>query len=186
MQMGTSRISEIVKSLRTFSRLDESQLKAVNIHEGIDSTLLILRHRLKTNQHRPEIEVITNYGKLPKIECFPGQLNQVFMNIIANAIDALDESNAGRSFAAIQAHPHRITITTHRRGLCAGSLEQAHGASEPRTAWAAAHRGPRLLHPHERHTQPASHARQCLDQPGQCRGRVLRPCRGLGAQLQSV
>ncbi|MEG4468691.1 ATP-binding protein, partial [Microcoleus sp. AT9_B5] len=72
----------------------------------------ILKHRLKANEQRPAIEVVTNYGDLPPIECFPGQLNQVFMNILANAIDAIDESNIGRNFAEIKAHPNRITIQT--------------------------------------------------------------------------
>ncbi len=83
-----------------------------NIHEGINSTILILKHRLKTNDLRPAIEVVTNYGNLPQIECFPGQLNQVFMNILANAIDALEESNQGCSFEEIKANPNLITITT--------------------------------------------------------------------------
>ncbi|MBE9104466.1 HAMP domain-containing histidine kinase [Nostoc cf. edaphicum LEGE 07299] len=76
------------------------------------STILILKHRLKANEQRPAIEVVTNYGNLPQVECFPGQLNQVFMNILANAIDALHESNIGRSFEGIKANPNRITITT--------------------------------------------------------------------------
>jgi signal transduction histidine kinase len=86
MKMGTDRIREIILSLRNFSRLDQADKKAVNIHEGIDSTLLILNNRLKQ-----EIEVIKKYGELPLIECYPAQLNQVFMNIISNAIDALLE-----------------------------------------------------------------------------------------------
>nr|WP_256875115.1 hypothetical protein [Nostoc sp. C052] len=69
-----------------------------NIHQGIDSTILILKHRLKANEQRPAIEVVTNYGNLPQIKCFPGQLNQVFMNVLANAIDALDESSQERRF----------------------------------------------------------------------------------------
>lgn len=98
MQVGADRIREIVLSLRNFSRLDESELKQVDIHEGIDSTLLILQHRLRpqagTKQRgaQPEIQVIKQYGNLPLVECYPGQLNQVFMNIIANAIDALEAS----------------------------------------------------------------------------------------------
>ncbi|BAZ08499.1 integral membrane sensor signal transduction histidine kinase [Calothrix sp. NIES-4071] len=88
---GAERIIEIVLSLRNFSRLDESEFKSVNVHDGIDSTLLILQHRLKSNGGRPEIGVERNYGKLPNIECYPGQLNQVFMNLLANAIDALEE-----------------------------------------------------------------------------------------------
>jgi len=112
MEMACDRLKNISTSLRTFSRADKDYKVSFNIHEGIDSTILILKHRLKANEHRPAIEVITEYGKIPKIECFPGQLNQVFMNILANAIDALDESNVGRSFAEINANPNRITITT--------------------------------------------------------------------------
>ena len=91
MTVGTQRIQEIVKSLRNFSRLDEAELKQVNIHEGIDSTLMILEHRLQATHDRAEIKVIKEYAKLPLVECYPGKLNQVFMNIIANAIDALSE-----------------------------------------------------------------------------------------------
>jgi predicted ATPase/signal transduction histidine kinase len=112
MKDGGDRITSISKSLRTFSRADSDTQQKFNLHEGIDSTVLILRHRLKANENRPAIEVVTDYGQLPEIACFPGQLNQVFMNILANAIDALDESNSGRSFAEIQAHPNRITIRT--------------------------------------------------------------------------
>lgn len=92
MQVGSERIHEIVQSLRTFSRLDEAEVKAVNIHEGIDSTLMILKSRLKATPKRGSIEVIKDYGDLPLVECYPGQLNQVFMNILVNAIDALEES----------------------------------------------------------------------------------------------
>ncbi|MEG4999513.1 trifunctional serine/threonine-protein kinase/ATP-binding protein/sensor histidine kinase [Microcoleus sp. B4-D4] len=112
MKDGGDRITSISKSLRTFSRADSDHKQKFKLHEGIDSTILILRHRLKANDTRPAIEVVTNYGNIPAIECFPGQLNQVFMNIMANAIDALDESNTGRSFAEIQANPNCIAITT--------------------------------------------------------------------------
>ena len=112
MKDGGDRIKSISQSLRTFSRADSDIKQPFNIHEGIDSTILILRHRLKANDYRPAIKVVTNYGQLPKIACFPGQLNQVFMNILANAIDAIDESNHGRSFAEIQANPNQITIRT--------------------------------------------------------------------------
>ncbi|MEG4199716.1 AAA family ATPase [Microcoleus sp. Pol12A5] len=112
MKVGCDRIKSISTSLRTFSRADKDYKAPFNIHEGIDSTLLILKYRLKANDERPAIEVVKDYGNIPTIECFPGQLNQVFMNILANAIDALDESNTGRSFAEIQANPNRITITT--------------------------------------------------------------------------
>ncbi|MBD2182328.1 ATP-binding sensor histidine kinase [Aerosakkonema funiforme] len=112
MSIACDRLKNISTSLRTFSRADRDYKVPFNIHEGIDSTLLILKHRLKANDLRPAIEVITNYGNLPLIECFPGQLNQVFMNIIANAIDALEESNLRRSFQKIQANLNRITIRT--------------------------------------------------------------------------
>jgi signal transduction histidine kinase len=92
MMVGATRIHEIVLSLRNFSRLDEAEFKSVNIHEGIDNTLIILRNRLKSQPDRPEIKVIKEYGNLPLVECYAGQLNQVFMNIISNAIDALSES----------------------------------------------------------------------------------------------
>ncbi|MBC1221961.1 sensor histidine kinase, partial [Nostoc sp. UCD120] len=112
MMIACDRLKNISTSLRTFSRADQDYKVSFNIHQGIDSTILILKHRLKANEQRPEIEVITNYDNLPQIECFPGQLNQVFMNILANAIDALDESNTGRSFREIKANPNRIIITT--------------------------------------------------------------------------
>ncbi len=112
MKIACDRLKNISTSLRTFSRADQNHQVLFNIHEGIDSTILILKHRLKANEKRPEIQLIRDYGDLPQIMCFPGQLNQVFMNILANAIDALDESNHGRSFAEIQGHPNRITVTT--------------------------------------------------------------------------
>ncbi|MEH1885176.1 sensor histidine kinase [Nostoc sp.] len=112
MKMGCDRLKNISTSLRTFSRADKDYKVPFNIHDGIDSTILILKHRLKTNEQRPAIEVVTNYGHLPQVECFSGQLNQVFMNILANAIDALDESNHERRFEEIKANPNCITITT--------------------------------------------------------------------------
>ncbi|MGV0108458.1 AAA family ATPase [Nostoc sp. DSM 114160] len=112
MSMACDRLKNISTSLRTFSRADQDYKVPFNIHEGIDSTILILKHRLKANDQRPAIQVVTNYGNLPQVECFPGQLNQVFMNIFANAIDALDESNHGLSFEEIKANPNCITITT--------------------------------------------------------------------------
>ncbi|MGK7918442.1 MAG: AAA family ATPase, partial [Trichodesmium sp.] len=90
MKVGAERIKEIVKSLRNFSRLDESQVKNVDIHEGIDSTLMILHNNLKAKPHELEIKIVKNYGQLPKVKCYPGELNQVFMNILANAIDTLE------------------------------------------------------------------------------------------------
>ena len=113
MKVGTDRIREIVLSLRNFSRLDEAAFKAVDIHEGIDNTLVILRQRLKGKTERPAIQIIKEYGQLPLVECYAGQLNQVFMNILSNAIDALEESNRGKSFEAITADPNTIRIGTH-------------------------------------------------------------------------
>lgn len=92
MQIGSDRIRDIILSLRNFSRLDEAEFKAVDIHAGIDSTLLILQHRLKAKTDFPAIPVVKDYAKLPEVECYPSQLNQVFMNIISNAIDALEAS----------------------------------------------------------------------------------------------
>ncbi|NEQ35447.1 MAG: hybrid sensor histidine kinase/response regulator [Okeania sp. SIO3I5] len=112
MKEGTKRIAEISKSMRTFSRDDTIAKVAFKIHDGIDSTLLILRHRLKANEKRSEIEVVKNYGNLLPVYCYPGQLNQVFMNLIANAIDALEESNFGKTFEEIKAAQNQITITT--------------------------------------------------------------------------
>lgn len=112
MKFGSERIREIVLSLRNFSRLDEAELKSVNLHEGIDNTLMILQHRLKANAKRPAIEVVKQYGDLPLVECLAGQLNQVFMNLLVNAIDALEESNGDRSFQDIVTNPNTIWITT--------------------------------------------------------------------------
>ncbi|MFB2939027.1 ATP-binding protein [Aerosakkonemataceae cyanobacterium BLCC-F154] len=100
MKLGAERIREIVLALRNFSRLDESEMKFVDIHEGIDSTLLILSNRLKSSPNRNGIEVFKEYGKLPKVECYAGQLNQVFMNILANAIDALEEGMENSSLVS--------------------------------------------------------------------------------------
>jgi signal transduction histidine kinase len=112
MQVGTGRITEIVLSLRNFSRLDEADIKTVDIHQGIDSTLLILHNRLKEKSDHPKIEIIKNYGNLPLVECYPGQLNQVFMNIISNAIDALEGCKYEHSITANCVRHSQITITT--------------------------------------------------------------------------
>nr|WP_322744820.1 ATP-binding protein [Phormidium sp. LEGE 05292] len=109
MQEGIKRIQDISTSLRTFSRADSDRPVACNIHDGINSTLMILKHRLKASENRPEIKVIKDYGNFPQIECYAGQLNQVFMNILSNAIDALEESNQGRSYQEIN---NQIIIKT--------------------------------------------------------------------------
>ena len=112
MEMGTDRIRQIVLSLRNFSRLDQAEMKRVDIQEGLDNTLLILSHRLKAKADRPGIEVIKEYGNLPKVQCYAGQLNQVFMNILNNAIDSIEEYNKERSQEDIQNHVSTIWIYT--------------------------------------------------------------------------
>jgi signal transduction histidine kinase len=112
MKIGTQRIREIVLTLRNFSRLDEAEMKPVNIHEGIDSTLLILQNRLQAKAKSPGIEVVKNYGSLPQIECYAGQLNQVFINILLNSVEALEKFNQKRTVAEMNNNPSRITIST--------------------------------------------------------------------------
>jgi signal transduction histidine kinase len=116
MNLGIHRIEEISVSLRTFARSDQDDKIRCDIHQGLDSAVLILRHRLKANQFRPEIQVVKQYGDLPEIDCFLGQLNQVFMNLLANAIDALDEGNGDRSFEEITTSPNQITVKTSVEG----------------------------------------------------------------------
>jgi two-component system NtrC family sensor kinase len=94
MKIGAERICQIVLTLRNFSRLDEAEMKPVNLHEGIDSTLIILQNRFKAKSDRSAVQIIKDYGELPQVECYAGQMNQVFMNIISNGIDALQESMA--------------------------------------------------------------------------------------------
>ncbi|MHC0062204.1 trifunctional serine/threonine-protein kinase/ATP-binding protein/sensor histidine kinase [Nostoc sp. UIC 10890] len=118
MRVGADRIRQIVASLRTFSRMDEAEIKAVNIHEGIDSTLMILQHRLKAKSDRPDIQLVKNYGNLPQVECYAGQLNQVFMNVLSNAIDALEESLADN-----QGQITTPTITIHTEQIDTHQVE---------------------------------------------------------------
>jgi signal transduction histidine kinase len=110
MKEGANRIRGIVLSLRNFSRLDEAERKAVDIHEGIDSTLLLLQHRLKKHSSDCEIQLRKEYGSLPLVECYPSQLNQVFMNVLSNAIDALEMHHC----------PRYITIRTEVKHEGAG------------------------------------------------------------------
>ena len=112
MKSGAERIRQIVLSLRNFSRLDESEFKSADIHEGLESTLLILQHRLNETTENPKIQVIKEYGDLPQVSCYPGELNQVFVNILSNAIDALEESSSEKSG---QSKDRTILIRTERR-----------------------------------------------------------------------
>ncbi|WP_334781695.1 hybrid sensor histidine kinase/response regulator [Nostoc sp.] len=112
MKEGVQRIRNISTSLRIFSRSDSDRKISCNIHDGIDSTIMILKHRLKASEERPDIQVIRDYDNLPELECFIGQLNQVVMNLLANAIDALEESNIGRTYIEIEANPNQVLIQT--------------------------------------------------------------------------
>ena len=112
MRVGSERIQQIVSSLRTFSRKDGTEMKNVNIHEGIDSTIMILQHRFKTTSKYPAIKIIKEYGELPSVDCYLGQMNQVFMNLISNAIDAVEERNKSRSKEEIKDKPSIIRICT--------------------------------------------------------------------------
>ena len=119
MRMGADRVRQIVLSLRNFSRLDEAEVKPVDIHEGIDSTLLILQHRFKSTAHA-EVQIIKKYGDLPLVECYPGQLNQVFMNILSNALDALEGKDSGGGTIQIitqQPNPDQVTICITDSGM---------------------------------------------------------------------
>lgn len=112
MKVGSDRIRQIVVSLRNFSRLDEADKKPVDIHEGIDSTLLILQHRLKAKHDRPEIRVEKQYGSLPLVVCYASQLNQVFMNLLSNAIDAMEDRWYDHQQDGDTSYVPQITITT--------------------------------------------------------------------------
>lgn len=112
MKVGAERIIKIVASLRNFSRIDESDVKDMDIHEGIDSTLLILQSQFKARQEHPGVQLIKEYGHLPIVECYPGQLNQVFMNIITNALDAIYERDKMRTSDEIKQQPSIIYIST--------------------------------------------------------------------------
>ncbi|WP_414548004.1 PAS domain S-box protein [Anabaena sp. CCY 0017] len=125
MNVGTQRIREIVLSLRNFSRLDEAEFKQVNIHDGLDSTLMILQNRLKAQPNHSEILVIREYGQLPNIQCYPGQLNQVFMNILSNAIDAVEEYFVGQ-----QGQIHIITELINKNRVAIRIADNGRGISQ--------------------------------------------------------
>ena len=132
MEVGAERIRQIVLTLRNFSRLDESEMKAVDIHEGLESTLLILQNRLKSRLERPEIQIIKQYGQLPLVECYPGQLNQVFMNIMVNAIDALEDLFTKKE-SEKQFHQGQIRIRTeiiHGNRVAIAIADNAQGMTE--------------------------------------------------------
>jgi signal transduction histidine kinase len=111
MQMGSNRIREIVKSMGSFSRTDNSNMTRCDLHDSIDSTVLILRNRLTSQIDRRDIQVVKKYGNLPAVECYAGQLNQVFMNLLTNAIDALDEAAQNQPDAVL-----KISISTELAG----------------------------------------------------------------------
>lgn len=112
MKLGSDRIREIVLALRIFSRLNEAEVKPVNIHEGLDSALLILQHRLKASTERPEIQIIKDYAPLPLVNCYAGLLNQVFMNILSNAVDSLEEKAKRQTYQECCTQPGQITLRT--------------------------------------------------------------------------
>lgn len=112
IQVSSDRMTKIVTSLRTFSRFDQEEAKPIDIHIGIDANLTILHNRLKARDTHPEIEIIRNYGDIPEINCFGGLLNQVFMNLFANAIDAIEEKNQGKTYEEIRQSPNFIEIKT--------------------------------------------------------------------------
>lgn len=119
MSMGTRRIQKIVESLRTFSRLDEAERKRANVHDGLDSILMILQSLLQQKETRPEIQIIKEYGEVPEIECYPSQLNQVLMNLMANAIDTIEEKFGGLPPEGVVRDNPVITISTAFENDCA-------------------------------------------------------------------
>jgi two-component system, NtrC family, sensor kinase len=133
IQTGADRIRDIVLALRTFSRTDEAEVKSVNIHEGIASTLMILENRLKESCAKTGIQIVKEYGDLPLVECYAGQLNQVFMHIIANAIDALNQHyQAGAASINPEENPPTIWIRTalHPQHLSISIADNGPGISE--------------------------------------------------------
>lgn len=127
MQVGAERLQQIVLSLRSFSRRHDDELKPADIHQGIDNTLLILQHRLQAQKNRPEIKVVKEYGQLPLVVCYSSLLNQVFMNLLANAIEAL--SDAATQTDAPLREP-QIVIRTQTQPI------QSWSSTEKATDWA--------------------------------------------------
>ena len=132
MEKGCDRIRDISSSLRIFSRLDKDEKIDFDLHEGLDSTLLILSPRLKAKGDHPAVAIKKDYADLPEVKCFPGQLNQVFMNILANAIDAMESKNQGKSYEEIEADPNQIEIKTEWLGnqVCIHIRDNGTGMSE--------------------------------------------------------
>ncbi|MGD1940402.1 MAG: sensor histidine kinase [Leptolyngbyaceae cyanobacterium] len=112
MDVGSNRIREIVLALRIFSRLDEAEVKSIDIHQGLESTLMILQHRLQASPNRPAIQMVKDYATLPQVECYAGLLNQVFMNILVNAIDAIADKTQSYTAEQYLANPGQITLQT--------------------------------------------------------------------------
>jgi signal transduction histidine kinase len=112
IEVGTHRIRQLVLSLQNFSRKELGKKEFVDIHRGIDDTLLILQHRLKTKGENPGIQVVKEYGNLPPVPCYAGALNQVFMNILTNAINALEQATQKRSSSRLEQQPNTIIIRT--------------------------------------------------------------------------
>jgi signal transduction histidine kinase len=110
MRSGAERVRDIVLSLRNFARLDEAELKPVNLHDGLDNALLLLGYRLEATENRPSIEIERDYGELPELECYPGQLNQALLNILLNAIESFD-ADSDRAQSPIEP---KITLQTRQ------------------------------------------------------------------------
>jgi two-component system, NtrC family, sensor kinase len=118
LQVGANRITEIVRSLRLFSRADDAERKVVNLHEGIDSSLMLLKHRLILGNGLPAVQVVKQYGEIPPLECYSGQLNQVFLNLLANGIDAIAERFTTFSSSTQQIEPQlQIASELHQNQI---------------------------------------------------------------------
>lgn len=130
MKVGAERIRDIVESLKNFSRLGESELKSVDIHQGLDSTLRLLQHRLNNDDNGVSIEVVKEYGSLPLIKCYAGQINQVFMNIFNNGIDALEKKKKEKNFNSHSATIGILTEATDEKNICIKITDNGIGMSE--------------------------------------------------------